>query len=531
MATNLTKPGGYIQSNANVQVIFMSSFYILPHLVLSSSQKHPHGRLLCVSTPIFNSGNIKTTTSRTPPTHHWSSMNIKTCIKLCEIFQKNDMKTNPLALLAATCSKIGPQPTASQQPTAGQQQQQPVVKLNAGQLALSSPASQLAGALQQAQQPGIVLNGQMFNGIQTGNIGNSLSYSLVQPQQLMTVNVQGLVGHDQTLFSQLPVAPVQQSAIQLGSDGSLPLILQNGQLTVSQHQPTATAAATAIAGNTNTHYLSIKQGDQVQQVPVIQQSPQLMTVPIQVPVAYCNGSPIFQTHHVPMQALQQVLQSSASGEQLLPQQNLVNIQSFLQNSVAPANDGLATSAEANEDANSSIDDSSSTVVIKPEPTTESDASSSATKSKRKVSEPRQVVQQQPDPLQQAILQADLQPPVPTPQTVVHNPELQFATNSIILTSSQPAPTLQGVQIVGGSTANLVQAGVAPAPIILQAINAQQVCCFLLEPLRSKGYGMSFHSSCDYTCTHVFYFVASQLDFGRARSWDKPAGNVQRKRYL
>ena len=178
-----------------------------------------------------------------------------------------------------------------------------------------------------------------------------------------------------------------------------------------QHQPTATAAATAIAGNPNIHYLSIKQGDQVQQVPVIQQSPQLLTVPIQVPVAYCNGSPVFQTHHVPMQALQQVLQSSASGEQLLPQQNVVDIQSFLQNSVAAAN-GLGTSSEVNEDANSSLDDNSATVIIKPEPTTESDASTSANhkKSKRKVSEPRQVVQQQPDPLQQAILQADLQPP-------------------------------------------------------------------------------------------------------------------------
>ena len=59
MATNLTKSGGYIQSNANVQVIFRSLFYSLPHLVLSSSQKHPYGRLLGVSPPIFNSRNVQ----------------------------------------------------------------------------------------------------------------------------------------------------------------------------------------------------------------------------------------------------------------------------------------------------------------------------------------------------------------------------------------------------------------------------------------------------------------------------------------
>lgn len=266
---------------------------------------------------------------------------------------------------------------------------------------------------------------------------------------------------------------MQQPPLQLGSDGSVPLVFQNEQLTVAQAQPTAPQ----IASHNNIQYLSIKQGDQVQQVPVIQQSPQLLTVPIQVPVAYYNGSPIFQTHHVPVQALQHVLQASASGEQLnLPQQNVIDIPSFLQNSVAAAQ-SLSSNTDQAKDTSASADDVSEAVTIKAEPNhSEASGDVQVRKSKSKVPESNQEPQaQQHDSLQQAILQADMQPTaIPTPQTIAPQAtDLQFATNSIVFAGAQPTQTLQGVQIVNGSAANLVQTGVN-APIILQTINTQQV---------------------------------------------------------
>ena len=383
------------------------------------------------------------------------------------------MKTNPLTLLAATCSKIGSQPLPHHQPSG--HQQQPVIKLNSGQLTLSSPASQLSSTVHQVPQPSLVLNGQVLNGIQAGTVGNSLSYNLVQPQPVMTVNLQGLAGHDQTMLTQIPIAQMQQPSVPIGSDGSVPVILQNGQLTVAPSQPAATAPTLATNSN-NLQYLSIKQGDQVQHVPVIQQSPQLLTVPIQVPVASLNGLPIFQTHHVPVQALQAVLQSSASGEQLLPQQNVVDIPSFLQNSVAEANAQSMSSTDPTSDSVAQNDTNSlanaaphnaGALMIKPEPKsdgTNTPDGQQQKKTKRKVVEPCQVLPKQTDSLPQTIFQA---------VSSQNCEQLQFAANPIFVTGGQAAPSLQSLQIIGGNS-NLVQAGTTSAPIILQTLNAQQV---------------------------------------------------------
>ncbi|KAK5645839.1 hypothetical protein RI129_004303 [Pyrocoelia pectoralis] len=183
--------------------------------------------------------------------------------------QETKPTPSPLALLAATCSKIGPTsseptPTMSNTPT-------PVKSLPVGSPQVVSVPVGIPQQLLQQQGAQLV-----------SAAGQNLAYNVMQPMQTVTID-----GQEALFIPAMSLAGTQQPQ-QLFSPGQilrtpsvLPANLQNIQ-TVQLSNGQSVAVRPSL--------------QQVVQFPTMQQ-----TIPVQVPISSANGQTIYQTIHFPVQ--------------------------------------------------------------------------------------------------------------------------------------------------------------------------------------------------------------------------------------
>ncbi|KAF5273648.1 hypothetical protein FQR65_LT04648 [Abscondita terminalis] len=183
--------------------------------------------------------------------------------------QETKPTPSPLALLAATCSKIGPTsseptPTMSNTPT-------PVKSLPVASPQVVSVPVGIPQQLLQQQGAQIV-----------SAAGQNLAYNVMQPMQTVTID-----GQEALFIPAMSLAGSQQPQ-QIFSPGQilrtpnvLPANLQNIQ-TVQLSNGQSVAVRPSIP--------------QVVQFPAMQQ-----TIPVQVPISSANGQTIYQTIHFPVQ--------------------------------------------------------------------------------------------------------------------------------------------------------------------------------------------------------------------------------------
>ncbi|XP_017784301.1 PREDICTED: transcription factor Sp4-like isoform X1 [Nicrophorus vespilloides] len=210
-----------------------------------------------------------------------------------------DVKPCPLALLAATCSKIGPTGTEtshsimSNTPT-------PVknIPVAAGQQVVSVPV----GLQQQISQQLLQQQGAQLVSAATNAAGQNLAYNVMQPMQTVTVDGQ------EALF--IPIAAGQQHQ-QIFSPGQ---IIRNPNVLPANLQ------------NLQTVQLSNGQSVAVRpSLPQVVQFPMQQTIPVQVPISSANGQTIYQTIHFPVQltTAATTVPNIIQAQQLMPQ--LANI--------------------------------------------------------------------------------------------------------------------------------------------------------------------------------------------------------------
>ncbi|KAB0797246.1 hypothetical protein PPYR_08240 [Photinus pyralis] len=183
--------------------------------------------------------------------------------------QETKPTPSPLALLAATCSKIGPTsseptPTMSNTPT-------PVKSLPVGSPQVVSVPVGIPQQLLQQQGAQLV-----------SAAGQNLAYNVMQPMQTVTID-----GQEALFIPAMSLAGSQQPQ-QIFSPGQilrapnvLPANLQNIQ-TVQLSNGQSVAVRPSLP--------------QVVQFPTMQQ-----TIPVQVPISSANGQTIYQTIHFPVQ--------------------------------------------------------------------------------------------------------------------------------------------------------------------------------------------------------------------------------------
>ena len=263
-----------------------------------------------------------------------------------------EIQPSPLALLAATCSKIGA-PSENDNTPATPQQPQPILRVvqnpvfqATGGDVLTTPAGWVQvpgfGAMQSApggvapsgtmtvvqapQTPTVIQNQntQVFATPVTGP-GGSITYNIIQSPmaQFQTMTVIGADGQEQQVIaptSSLQLQPnlVAQSPAQ---NPTTAYLSQTGQLITTPTGLTMTGNNTvgglpAIANFAPGNVVSLgglqnlavaRQGGVMQTVQL--QTPQVQTVPIQIQNTTNAG--LVQTIHVPIQALQTALQPMA----------------------------------------------------------------------------------------------------------------------------------------------------------------------------------------------------------------------------
>ena len=375
-------------------------------------------------------------------------------------------------------------------------------------------AAQITGGIQQVGGTNVLTAGQFLQNIpvQTNGAqivatpvtgpGGQISYNFVQqPQQVMALKVEG---GGQVL------TPIQSQpqVVQLNSGAtSNPVLIQNGQVLQTANAIQSIGAATNIqnanainlsnpASGASVQYMSVKQGNTVQMIPVIQQTPQVQTVPVQIPVGTLNGQTVFQSIQVPMQCIQPVLQASSSGIQLLPQQNVVDIPSILQGAqnaaqaavlpeqqpnVICANTTTITKVTATPSQSATQGELSNIVSIKPDPDGNTEATDltskvnqEKTKPKRKSNEQKpailnipkiesspeenfvqnlttiQTIKTNPETLQQPMVQTGVQPThvvLPNGQ-IVQSSNIAANNNAVTVMTPGGLQTIQGVQLLG-----------------------------------------------------------------------------------
>nr|XP_022914281.1 transcription factor Sp4-like isoform X1 [Onthophagus taurus] len=213
--------------------------------------------------------------------------------------QESKPTPSPLALLAATCSRIGPTSTQQQaaenatppQAMAGTTTPVKGMPVNGPQV-LSVPV----GIPQQLlQQQGLAAAAAAAQ-------GQNLAYNVMQPMQTVTVD-----GQETLLIPAMSLAGAGQQPQQLFSPGQiirgpgvLPANLQNLQ-------------------NIQTVQLANGQSVAVRPtIPQVIQFPMQQTIPVQVPISSGNGQTIYQTIHLPIQ-LSTALPNIIQAQQVLPQ--------------------------------------------------------------------------------------------------------------------------------------------------------------------------------------------------------------------
>ncbi|KAF5288567.1 hypothetical protein FQA39_LY15346 [Lamprigera yunnana] len=188
-------------------------------------------------------------------------------LRLC--LQETKPTPSPLALLAATCSKIGPtssEPTPTMSNTPTPVKSMPVTSPQVVSVPVGIPQQLL-------QQQGAQI---------VSAAGQNLAYNVMQPMQTVTID-----GQEALFIPAMSLAGGQQPQ-QIFSQGQilrapnvLPANLQNIQ-TVQLSNGQSVAVRPSIP--------------QVVQFPTMQQ-----TIPVQVPISSANGQTIYQTIHFPVQ--------------------------------------------------------------------------------------------------------------------------------------------------------------------------------------------------------------------------------------
>ncbi|KAK9709404.1 Zinc finger, C2H2 type [Popillia japonica] len=207
--------------------------------------------------------------------------------------QESKPTPSPLALLAATCSKIGPtsndltSPTMTSTPT-------PVKNLPVGSPQVVSVP---VGLPQQISQQLLQQQGAQI----VSAAGQNLAYNVMQPMQTVTVD-----GQEAILIPAMSIAGGQQPQ-QIFSPGQiirtpgvLPTNIQNIQNLQTVQLPNGQSVAVRPT------------------IPQVVQFPMQQTIPVQVPISSGNGQTIYQTIHFPIQlatAVPNIIQT----QQIVPQ--------------------------------------------------------------------------------------------------------------------------------------------------------------------------------------------------------------------
>ncbi|CAH0557562.1 unnamed protein product [Brassicogethes aeneus] len=217
-----------------------------------------------------------------------------------------ECKPCPLALLAATCSKIGPTCSEQSQPTVTMSTTPTPVKSVPVQQGQPQVVSVPVGLQQQLQQQLLQQHGAQ---LLSANGQNLQAYNVMQPMQTVTVDGQEALFIPAMSFAggQQPQQIFSQGQILRAPAGVLPGNLQNLQ--------------NQLQNQLQTVQLSNGQSVQVRpSMPQVVQFPMQQTIPIQVPISTANGQTIYQTIHFPVQlaatAMPNIIQAQP---QLMPQ--------------------------------------------------------------------------------------------------------------------------------------------------------------------------------------------------------------------
>lgn len=204
--------------------------------------------------------------------------------------QESKPTPSPLALLAATCSRIGPTSnetstgTMSTTPTPSNVKSVPVA---ASPQVVSMPV----GLPQQLQQQ---LLQQQVNAAAAAAGQNALAYNVMQPMQTVTVD-----GQEALFIPTMSLGGGQQhqqifspSQIMRAPNTVIPANIQNLQSLQNLQN----------LQNLQTVQLSNGQSVTVRpSIPQMVQFPMQQTIPIQVPISTGNGQTVYQTIHFPVQ--------------------------------------------------------------------------------------------------------------------------------------------------------------------------------------------------------------------------------------
>ena len=182
--------------------------------------------------------------------------------------------------------------------------------------------------------------GQTVSQIVTSPTSGNIQYSIIQPQQLQTISIDG----QEAIF--IPASSIPGQQIQIGNQILSPT---NQTIVRSQNQTNQQQNQTQVIQQANVQFAQIPAGTQVvRQGGNVVQTLQLpmnavqQTIPIQIPMSTANGQTVYQTIHLPLSALQQLGMGSQVTAQVVPQMNQIQV-----------NQGNATATVKQEPAESS----------------------------------------------------------------------------------------------------------------------------------------------------------------------------------
>lgn len=176
--------------------------------------------------------------------------------------------------------------------------------------------------------------GQAVSQIVTSPNSGNIQYSIIQPQQLQTISIDG----QEAIF--IPASSIGGQQIQIGNQILSPT---NQTIVRSQNNQQQTQMI-----QQNVQFAQMPSGQVVQRGGNVVQTLQLpmnavqQSIPIQIPISTANGQTVYQTIHLPISALQQLGVGNQVTAQVVPQMNQVQV-----------NQGAATATVKQEPTDSS----------------------------------------------------------------------------------------------------------------------------------------------------------------------------------
>lgn len=162
--------------------------------------------------------------------------------------------------------------------------------------------------------------GQTVSQLVTSPTSGNIQYSIIQPQQLQTISIDG----QEAIF--IPASSIGGQQIQIGNQ----ILSPNNQTMVrSQNQNNQQQNQTQVIQQ-NVQFAQIPTGQVVQRGGNLVQTLQLpmnavqQSIPIQIPISTANGQTVYQTIHLPISALQQLGVGNQVTAQVVPQMNQIH---------------------------------------------------------------------------------------------------------------------------------------------------------------------------------------------------------------